>query len=268
MHTHPTTLELIKIATDRDRAVPARLTGWAGLGHGLAGIGMAQLGLHRADPRVDLAPAIAIADLLVDQVRRIDAPDRVPGLDGGLSGIAMFLLATADAVGVEAYRAAAVDYCRAELAPASDDGGILRFTDHGGARTITYLALGSAGVTCALSRAVAATGDGELTRALPRVLDGLRLHSSVQPGLDAGVSSWVWAFADHARHAGGAADERTAVRIATSLAKYLVPVSDGLAPIDVLETRLYTGLSAGSAGVLLALAKVTGRPDVRAWTVA
>lgn len=268
VHEHPLTRQLRRIAADRGRPVEQRFTAWADLGDGLAGIGMAQLGVCRADPSADSGAAVEIGDLLCAQVDRLAAARRTPGLTCGLSGLALFLLSLADTTGKMRYRDVANALLTAELALGTvDPDGTIRFHDLGGRRTIAYLGSGSAGVACALSRAVAQGGDPALSDALPHVLDGMRMHLSVQPGLDAGVGSWVYAFVEHSRWAGTDDDLHTAQRIATSITKHLVPWGAGLVPLGSLDARLHADLTSGAAGVLLALAKSTSHPEARAWTV-
>lgn len=230
------------------------------LGHGAAGVGLASLRLHRLSGAGEhLEAAARIADtLLAADDHALGAGAGTPGLEQGRSGMAVFLHAVGRDTGDDRYDEAARRLAHAELDRAEDCGADgLRFTDRGGRRVITYLSIGSAGVAAALTRLAADLGDERCATALPRVLVPCRATSSVEPGLYTGLASWAWAHADHADHAGDPADRATAVRIATSLAKYTVRFGGGLRVLGSFEHRYHADLATGSAGVLLALARVT-----------
>lgn len=184
-----------------------------------------------------------------------------PGLEAGISGAAVFLHALWRVTAEDAYLPPAVRLMHAELDRAKDAGARgLRFHDGGGGtRVITYLAIGGAGVATALTKIAQASGDEHLVRALPRVLRACQATSSVEPGLYTGVASWAFAFAEHADHCDPAdrtASRDTAIRIATSLTKYVVRTPAGLRVLGAFEPRYHADLATGSAGVLLALGRV------------
>ena len=232
-------------------------------GHGSAGVGMARLALHQLQGDLaHLEAAARIAEtMLATGLTNLDAQAGTPGLDEGRSGMALFLHALGRSTGEHRYSTLARRLIHTELDQAEDCGEDgLRFTDRGGRRVITYLTIGSAGVATAMTRLAADLGDERCTALLPRVLIPCRATSSVQPGLYTGVGSWAYAHADHADHAGGPADRETAVRIATSLTKYTVRFTGGLRVLGSFEPRYHADLATGSAGVLLALARVLKGP--------
>ncbi len=232
-------------------------------GHGSAGVGMARLALHRlhGDPAQLEAAARIAESLFATGPANLDAQAGTPGLDQGRSGVALFLHALARSTGERRYSTWARRLIHAELDLAEDCGeNGLRFTDRGGRRVISYLTIGSAGVATAMTRIAADLGDERCAAVLPRVLVPCRATSSVEPGLYTGVGSWAYAHADHADHAGGPDDRATAVRIATSLAKYAVRFGGGLRVLGSFESRYHADLATGSAGVLLTLARIVKGP--------
>lgn len=241
------------------------------LGHGAAGVGMTHLRLrHATGDTAHLDAAARLADrVTADGLALPLGQARTAGYEEGLSGVALFLHELAAETGERRYGDAALRLMHAELDKAEDHGEDgLRFTDRGGRRIITYLSIGSAGVAAVLSRLAAETGDERCAAALPRVLLPCRATSSVEPGLYTGVASWVYALAEHADAAGGPQDRETAVRVATSLAKYTVRFPGGLRVLGAFEPRYHCDLAGGSAGVLLALARVLHGPRAGLLTVA
>lgn len=230
------------------------------LGNGRSGIALARLALHEAtgDPR-HLEKAVAVGEELISEagIERLRADAGTPGLSEGFSGCAAFLQALWKRTGEARFLRAAVRLMHLELDEAVDDGpGGLRFYDGGGVRVITYLSIGSAGVASMLASLAADSGDERLASALPRVLVPCRSTNSMEPGLFTGVGSWVFALARHAECDGGADAEATAVRVATSLAKYAVRTPTGLRLLGAFEPRYHADLAGGSAGVLIALARL------------
>lgn len=234
------------------------------LGTGRLGVALARLALFRAtgDER-HLRAAAAEGDRVAgrDGTRSVCERAGTPGLEAGISGAAVFLHALWRVTAEDAYLPPAVRLMHAELDRAKDAGARgLRFHDGGGGtRVITYLAIGGAGVATALTKIAQASGDEHLVRALPRVLRACQATSSVEPGLYTGVASWAFAFAEHADHCDPAdrtASRDTAIRIATSLTKYVVRTPAGLRVLGAFEPRYHADLATGSAGVLLALGRV------------
>lgn len=242
----------------------------AGLAHGSSGIGMTHLALHaRAGDEGLLRTACKLGDTFIGENRdKVLAEARVPGLSTGLAGTAMFLHGLGAYTGDDRYTAGAVSLIHAELDKGVDGGddGLL-FRDDTQTRVIPYLSIGSAGIATVLTRLVAATGDERCADALPRVLPMCRLTCAAEPGLYAGVGSWAFTLAEHARFAGGADDERMAVRLATGIAKYAIRHPSGLRVLGAGQERYKADLGTGSAGVLLALARVLDGPDVNLFTV-
>ncbi|WP_282692474.1 hypothetical protein [Streptomyces sp. CC208A] len=83
---------------------------------------------------------------------------------------------------------------------------------------------------------------------------------SLAPGLQSGTAGIAWVLAEHARYAGDPEEQRTAVRIATGLAKYTIRHPTGLSVLGGGEERFHADLGGGSAGVLLGLARVLDGP--------
>lgn len=238
----------------------------AHLGHGAAGIGLAHLELHATLGGYDrLAVAAKLGDTFIGENRDHVLSDAgTPGLASGLSGTALFLQTLGEYTGEQRYFQGAVGLMHAELDRAVDGGedGLL-FRDDTQTRILPYLSIGSAGVATALTRLVAATGDERCAQALPRVLTMCRLTCAAEPGLYTGVAGWAYTLAEHARHAGAPEEQRTALRIATGLAKYAIRRPEGLRVLGGGEERFHADLGGGSAGVLLALARVLDGPGVR-----
>lgn len=242
----------------------------AQLAHGASGIGMAHIALHTGlgDDTL-LRTAVKLGDTFIGDNRdRVLSGAGMPGLAAGLSGTALFLHTLGEYTGERRYTKGAVSLMHTELDKAADGGadGLL-FHDDTGTRVVPYLSAGSAGVATVLSRLAAATGDERCVRALPRVLTMCRLTCAAEPGLYAGVGSWAFTLAEHADHAGGPADLRTAVRIATGLAKYTIRHPSGFRVLGAGQERFKADLGTGGAGVLLALARVLDGPRVRLFTL-
>ena len=231
------------------------------LGHGAAGIGLANLRVHAStgDPeRLEAAARIA-ERLLARGLEPIFQQAGTAGLEQGLSGVALFLAELGHATGAARYAAAALRLIHAELDRGQEHEGAIRFLDAGDRRTITYLSIGSAGVATALGRIAALTGDERCRRTQPRVLSLCRATSSMEPGLYTGHAGWAYALAEHAHHTRDATAREFAVRVAGSLTKYAVRFPGGLRTLAPFEHRFHCDLATGDAGVLLALAHVLGR---------
>ncbi|MFD6529738.1 class III lanthionine synthetase LanKC [Streptomyces sp. NPDC060184] len=237
----------------------------ARLTHGAAGIGLAHLALHAGlggDHR--LAFATRTGDSFVEDGRRLVSDAGVPGLASGLAGTALFLHALGEYTGETRYLRGAVALMHAELDRAVDGGdkGLL-FRDTTQTRNLPYLWDGSAGVLLALTRLVSATGDERCARTLPSIVSTCHITCTVDPGLYSGVAGLAYALAEHAQHAGGPGERWPALRVATGLAKYAIRHPDGLRVLGAAEERFHADLGSGSAGVLLALARVLDGPGVR-----
>ncbi|WP_354637099.1 class III lanthionine synthetase LanKC [Kitasatospora camelliae] len=239
----------------------------AHLAHGASGIGLAHLALHaRLGGDHRLTVATKLGDTFTGEHRdHVLADAGTPGLATGLAGTALFLHTLGRYTGEDRYLRGAVGLMHAELDRAVDGGadGLL-FRDETQTRILPYLSIGSAGVATALTRIAATTGDERCTEALPQVLPMCRLTCAAEPGLYTGVAGWAYTLADHADHAGGPEDRRTALHIATGLAKYAIRHADGLRVLGGGEERFHADLGSGSAGVLLALARVLDGPGAQA----
>ena len=238
----------------------------AHLGHGASGIGLAHLELHaRLGGDQRLAVATKLGDAFIGENHDHVLSDAgTPGLASGLAGTVLFLQTLGECTGEQRYLRGAVGLMHAELDRAVEGGedGLL-FRDETQTRILPYLSIGSAGVATALTRLVAATGDERCAQALPRVLTMCRLTCAAEPGLYTGVAGWAYTLAEHARYSGEPDEQRTAVRIATGLAKYAIRRPAGLRVLGGGEERFHADLGGGSAGVLLALARVLDGPGVR-----
>ncbi|AUG80274.1 hypothetical protein CFP65_5577 [Kitasatospora sp. MMS16-BH015] len=237
--------------------------GSAHLGNGAAGIGLVHLDFHaRYGDEQRLRTATKLGDAFAGPHRAaVLAGAGVSGLEAGLAGTALFLTALGEHTGEQRYLAGAVRLMHAELDRAVEDpeDGLL-FPGDSGTRNLPYLSRGSAGVALALSRLAAATGDERCAAALPRVLTMCRLTCAAEPGLHQGVAGWAYTLAEHAHHGGGPAERQAAVRIATGLAKYAIRHPSGLRVLGGGQERYSADLGSGSAGVLLALARVLDGP--------
>ncbi|WP_424858075.1 class III lanthionine synthetase LanKC [Streptomyces sp. SAI-170] len=237
----------------------------AHLAHGAAGIGLVHLDLHaRLGDERRLTVATKLGDAFTGEHRdHVLADAGTPGLASGLAGTALFLLELGQYTGEARYLKGAVSLMHAELDRAVDSGadGLL-FRDDTQTRILPYLSMGSAGVATVLTRLAAVTGDERCVRALPEVLPMCRLTCAAEPGLYTGVSGWAYTLAEHAQHSDGA-ELDTAVRVATGLAKYAIRHPRGLRLLGGGEERYHADLGSGSAGVLLALARILDGPRVR-----
>ncbi|MFY4722289.1 class III lanthionine synthetase LanKC [Streptomyces sp. LaBMicrA B280] len=238
----------------------------AHLGNGASGIGLTHLYFHAHHGGEErLLTAVKLGDTFTGRHQDAVLADAgTPGLASGLAGTALFLTALGEHTGEQRYLKGAVRLLHAELDRAVDGGpdGLL-FRDDSGIRNLPYLAAGSAGVALALGRLAALSGDERLSATLPRVLTMCRLTCAAEPGLYLGVAGWAYCLAEHAHHTGDPGEHTTAVRIATGLAKYTIRHPSGLRVLAGGQERFTADLASGSAGVLLALARVLDGPGVR-----
>lgn len=228
-------------------------------GFGAAGVGQAHLAAHRHDG--SLGYLDHAADIADEIIQRLPGPSAqpVPGLLHGFSGIGLFFHELALMSGVDRYRQVARRLAQVEVDQgAVGPDGVRRFHDTGGRRVISYLGRGSAGVSLLLARL--AGDDPQMERAQQQVLSGIRSHHSVQPGLESGLCSWAFAWQQHSKLAGGEDAAAMATRIGTSIAKYLVRVDGGFAPLGAVAAKMHADLSTGSAGVLATLDALVGSP--------
>ncbi|ASO20054.1 hypothetical protein FHR81_000264 [Actinoalloteichus hoggarensis] len=241
---------------------------------GAAGVGTAQLALHRyTGDEKRLQSAAELGEL----IRDLDDPTAVlgkslQGLLRGRAGVALFLHHLTDETGDESFRRAGLTLLHAELDGAIEmPTGDLSFVEHAELRRqLPFLSVGSAGVTPVLARYVRATGDERCAEALPRIAADCALSCAVDPGLYQGLAGAVYAWADYAdlaglAHAGEAAD--LVPRLAGGLVKHVVRHPDGLRVLGSATTRYSADLHSGSAGVLLALSRVVHGPTGQFFTL-
>ncbi len=235
------------------------------LSTGSSGIGLAALARYARDGGEHLLTAAAeLADRLLEESGALVRESAGGGLSEGLSGAALFLHGMGAALGDERYRAGARRLAHAELDAARDDGEDgLRFAE--GSGVMPQLETGAAGVATVLTR-LARDGDERSAAALPRVLRACRRTCAVEPGLYTGVAGWAFALAGYADLTGDAGDRRDALRVAGALAKHVTRHPGGLRVLGSYQTRWCADLATGSAGVLLALARVLDGPGVPLFT--
>lgn len=233
------------------------------LGGGLAGIGMAQLGVfaHTGDP-VFLDGAARLADdILTMTPDELLGKEADPGLDQGGAGVGLFLCAVAEATGERRFADTAVALLHHELDRADTSAGRPKFRSERG--VVNYLSVGAAGVGMACSRVASLTHDERCHAALPGIFSTLRTATAVEPGLRLGLSGVAYAFAEHAAHAGTPADMSTALRIGTGIAKYVTEHKSGFRVIGSFGLRYSADLGMGGAGVLMALSRLLDGAGVR-----
>ncbi|APU14614.1 MULTISPECIES: class III lanthionine synthetase LanKC [Actinoalloteichus] len=238
---------------------------------GAAGVGLAQLALHRRTG--DEKQLLAAADL-GEWLCELDDPvgllGRIlPGLLRGRSGVALFLHQLAVETGEDRFRRAGLDLIHAELdGVVQTPNGDLSFEERAEMRRqLPYLGAGSAGVALVLGRYAA---DDERCRTmLPGIAADCAVSCAIDPGLYQGLAGGAYAWSEHADRAGAGreAARDTALRLATGLVKYVVRHRDGLRVLGGSVTRFTADLHSGSAGVLLALHRVVHGPADQFFTL-
>jgi hypothetical protein len=231
------------------------------LGEGLAGIGMAQLALHRhtGDARLLDRAATAGEDILADpELPARLGPNGAIGLLHGRAGVALFLHSLAQETGDERYLVAGVALLHEELdlAVRLPDGALSFPDDATASRAMPYLYAGSAGVAFVLTRYAARVPDERFAASLPRILDDVRKRCTTQAGLYSGLAGLAFVLAEHAEWSGDVSQAAAAVSLATGLMKHAIPHVDGIRFLGDGLMRYSAELWSGSAGVLLALDRV------------
>ena len=243
---------------DEARAVaaqvsPARLRGaGADLFGGLAGIGLARLGLAEAtgDPAY-LADAAGLAAAMADP----PAPGRA-GLMRGASGPALFLVRLFEATGDASHLDRAADALRRDLAECATDPDGRRYVRRGD-RRLAYLAAGAAGIACVLDAYLEHRDDPELRTAAEELARATDAPLYVQAGLFNGRAGALLCRAGRARERPAVPDDRVAAGHLRRLSWHALSYRGEVAyPGDRL-LRLSMDLATGTAGVLLAVAAAT-----------
>lgn len=233
-----------------------------GLKSGLAGIGLNLL--HFADRRDDLdflEQAVRIGARLA---RRTPAPPgrfAKAGLVSGWSGPALLFVRLYEHTGDQAWLDLADRALNRELDECvPTDDGSLQVRD-GEARTLPYLAVGSAGVAIVAEHLAAHRPGAESAAKLPGLRESCRGEFVIHPGLLYGRAGLLAALS-MGRHRGD--DELAERAIALHLSRfawYAVPFRGGIAFPGNQLLRLSLDVETGGAGILLALAAVfDGRP--------
>jgi class III lanthionine synthetase len=231
------------------------------LGEGLAGIGLAELALHRhtGDQRLlDRAASAGEAILVDTDLTAKLGPNGAIGLLHGRAGLALFLYFLAQETGEERYLAAGADLLHEELrlAVALPDGALSFPDDAAASRAMPYLYAGSAGVAFVLTRYAARVADERFATSLPLILDDVRKRCTTQAGLYCGLAGLAFVLAEHADFTGDVGQAAAAVSLATGLMKHAIPHAEGIRFLGDGLMRYSAELWSGSAGVLLALDRV------------
>ncbi|MCO5973033.1 class III lanthionine synthetase LanKC [Actinoallomurus soli] len=191
------------------------------------------------------------------------------GLVGGRTGVALALYALYRRTGDSRPFARGMRLLREELAyaePIPVDGLGFRLS-HDDRRVYPYLFGGSAGYAAVLSRYLACRpdaefdviGDGDLgaADALERCLRACTARFAVFPGLFPGLAGLAVTLADAGRRLGRPELMDAALTSARGLFRSAVPREDGVGWLGEPGQRLSADLWSGSAGILLALCRLT-----------
>jgi hypothetical protein len=226
------------------------------LGEGAAGVGLAQLAMHRhtgdewwRERAAEAGDAILATP---DLAPTLGAEDAV-GLLDGRCGLALFLHRLARITDDPRYLEAGRRLLHLELKRAAEDAP-------------SSLYAGAAGVLTVATRYLEATGDERLALALPRLAADVRQTCASSPGLYAGLAGLAFALAEHADWAGDDRHRRAALRVATGLPKYATPHAEGSGFRDESGRRESAELWGGAAGVLVALDRALGARRTSALT--
>ncbi|GAB3000574.1 serine/threonine protein kinase [Amycolatopsis acidiphila] len=224
---------------------------------GLAGIGLNLL--HFADSRGDrdfLAQAVRIGARLAERTPEPPGKFAKAGLVSGWSGPALLFVRlyehTGDAVWLDLADRALTRELE-ECVPTDD--GSLQVRD-GEARTLPYLAVGSAGVAIVAEHLAAYRPAAESVAKLPGLRESCRGEFVIHPGLCYGRAGLLAALA-MGRHRGHDDTAERAIALHLSrFAWYAMPFRGGIAFPGNQLLRLSLDVETGGAGILLALAAV------------
>ena len=234
---------------DRHPALESSAT----LGHGRAGVALAELALYRhsGDERY-LDRALAQADR-IGGLDDGDLDDTV-GLLSGRAGIALLYHRLAALTGHSGQLRRGLGYLHGELDRAvTSDGGLLFPVSGRDGRLMPYLFAGSAGVGLVASRYLATAHDERLAAALPALLAGVRCPYTFYGGLYNGMAGLGLFLEDHGRRHGDADATRAAYDIGRRMYLYAIPGASGTHILGEHDLRRSCDLYSGSAGALLFL---------------
>ncbi|WP_216210875.1 class III lanthionine synthetase LanKC [Amycolatopsis aidingensis] len=225
---------------------------------GLAGIALNLR--HFAATRQDAdfrAHAMRIGDRLAEAVAGAEAPGGFAraGLLHGWSGPALLFLRLYDDTGEESWLDLAEQALQRDLAEGvlADDGS-LQVRD-GGARTLPYLAIGSAGVAIVAGELAEYRPGAESAARIPELLKACRGEFVVHPSLLFGRAGLMVTLAEADRRAPDPVLAESVNRHLSRLAWHGIPFGeDGIAVPGNQLLRLSMDLKTGGAGLLLALA--------------
>ncbi|HWM07490.1 MAG TPA: lanthionine synthetase C family protein, partial [Actinophytocola sp.] len=252
----------------------------ATLGGGAAGTALGLLDHHRRTGEqrwLDLAEGLLERIPDGDELTALLNPSTRSGLVGGRTGVALALYRLYRSTGDARLFDRGMRLLRDELAYAQPIpvGGIGFKTTHKDRRVYPYLFAGSAGYAAVLSRYLAhrpdadfaepfdlaedTDGDTDLGAAdvLERCLRACSARFAVFPGLFPGLAGLAMVLAEAGRRLGRPELVDTALTNARGLFRYAIPREDGVGWLGEPGQRLSTDLWSGSAGVLLALSRLT-----------
>jgi hypothetical protein len=242
----------------------------ATLGGGAAGTALGLLDHHRRTGEqrwLDLAQHLL--ERLPDDLTPQLSPTTRSGLVGGRAGVALALYHLYRRTGDARHFTRGMRLLREELAyaqPLPVDG--LGFkTSHADRRVYPYLFAGSAGYAAVLTRYLAHRPDAEFdedtelgigaAEVLDRCLRACSVRFAVFPGLFPGLAGLAVVIADAGTRLGRPELIDAALTSARGLFRYAIPRDDGVGWLGEPGQRLSADLWSGSAGVLLALLRLT-----------
>lgn len=244
----------------------------ATLGGGAAGTALGLIVYHRqtGEPRwLDLAQQllerVPDGNELTSQLSRTNRS----GLVGGRAGLALALYHLYRHTGDDHVLARGMRLLREELAFAQSlPGDGLGFkTTHTDSRVYPYLYAGSAGYIAVLSRYLAHRPDADFdvhtdpylgaADVLERCLRACSVRFAVFPGLFPGLAGLAMTLADAGKRLGRPELIDTALASARGLFRYAIPREDGVVWLGEPGQRISADLWSGSAGILLALRRLT-----------
>lgn len=235
-----------------------------GLYSGLAGIGLNLL--HFADSRDDREfheQAVRIGARLAEVVPEPPGTFATAGLVGGWSGPALLFVRLYEHTGDKTWLALADGALARDLDECvPTDDGSLQVRD-GEARSLPYLAVGSAGVAIVAEQLAAHDSGASSVAELPALRESCRGEFVIHPGLLYGRAGLLATLA-MGRHRGEDPVAERAIALHLSrFAWYATPFRGGIAFPGNQLLRLSMDVATGGAGVLLAFAAVLdGRPTL------